>query len=132
MIDRSVPAPVSTSLVALAARGFGAALSEVTADLYVASPAHRALIPEPVLARCEPRWRALDENRPHRIGGALDDGVQSTPAPGPRSQVLLFQTATDNAMQWCWGDSGPVYVTVDVPRLEAHDFSAIDAWLESH
>ena len=130
-VDRAIPVPIRMSLTALAARGFDAALWEVAADLYVASPAHRELIPKPLLARCEPRWRTLYDNRPHRMGG-LYDGVQSTPDPGPTSRVLLFQLATDNAMQWSWGDAGALYVTIDVARLDARDFSTVETWLESH
>jgi hypothetical protein len=130
-LDLPAPVPTVTSLDALARRGYDAALHEVAADLYVASPEKRALIPPGVLAWLEPHWRALDGNRPHRMGG-LHDGVQSTPEPGPQSEVLLFQVATDYAMQWCWGDAGAIYVFAGVARLAAHDFAAARGQMESH
>jgi hypothetical protein len=125
-----VPTPIDIWLVSLARRGFSAALSEVAADLYVTSPEKRALIPPSVLARCEPHWRALHDDRPHRMGGP-PDGVQSTTTAGPPSRVLLFQLATDDALQWCWGDAGTWYVFIDPARLAAGDFSRIEAFLET-
>jgi hypothetical protein len=130
-VKRTLPKPLHTSLLALAQRGFAAALTEVAADLYVGSPERRARVPAAVLERCEPAWRALHDNRPHRMGG-LHDGIQSEAAPGPQTRVLLFQIATDYAMQWCWGDAGAWYVFVDAARLAAHDVSQVDAWLECH
>ena len=129
--ETPLPTPIEIWLVSLARRGFSAALSEIAADLYVTSREKRELIPPAVLAQCEPRWRALHDNRPHRIGG-IHDGVQSTPIAGPQTRVLLFQIATDDAMQWCWGDTGAWYVFIDAARLAAGDFSQVEAFLESH
>jgi hypothetical protein len=84
-----------------------------------------------VLARCEPAWRALHDDRPHRTGGP-HDGIPSEAEAGPQRRVLLFQLATDDVMQWCWGGAGAWYVFVDVGRLAARDFSRVDAWLECH
>ncbi|MDF1502967.1 DUF1963 domain-containing protein [Roseisolibacter sp. H3M3-2] len=127
----SAPVRGRVTLQKLAARGYAAARWEVAADLYVASPEQRALIPPDLLARAESHWRALKDERPHRMGGT-HDGVQSDPAPSPRSRVLLFQMASDYAVQWCWGDVGAIYVWIDVARLAAHDFSTVEAWLECH
>ena len=129
--ERSLPTPVTISLDALARDGFAAALYEVAADLYVASPEKRALIPPHELAKCEPFWRRLDGNRPHRMGG-MHDGVQSEPQEGPQARLLLLQLASDDAMQWCWGDAGAWYFWIDADRLAAGDFTGVIAELECH
>jgi hypothetical protein len=128
---RAVPAPIELKLADFAAHGFAAAIREIAADLYVSSPEHRSLIPERLLERLEPCWRTLTDNRPHRMGG-LHDGVQSTADDGPKSEVFLFQIASDDAMQWCWGDLGAIYVTLEVGALTRGDFSRLRAWEESH
>lgn len=129
--EQRVPMPFRTSLADLAQAGYDAALSEVAADLYVQSPEHRALIPEDLVARYEPDWRALDNNRPHRMGG-MQDPIQSERVEGPVSRVLLLQFASDDAMQWCWGDSGAYYLWIETARLAENDFSVIDGWMECH
>lgn len=119
------------SLADCARDGFRAARAEEAADCYVDSPERRARIPADLLAEIEPYWRRLDENRPHRMGG-LHDGVQSEAAEVPTSRLLLLQIATDDALQWCWGDAGAVYLWIDAGRLAANDFSQIETDLESH
>ncbi len=64
--------------------------------------------------------------------GGPHDGIPSGAEAGPQRRVLLFQLATDDVMQWCWGGAGAWYVFVDVGRLAARDFSRVDAWLECH
>jgi uncharacterized protein YwqG len=64
--------------------------------------------------------------------GGLHDGIQSDAKEGPTSSLLLFQIATDDAMHWVWGDAGAYYVFIDTDRLNAGDFSNLDATFENH
>ncbi|BCW91131.1 hypothetical protein sos41_43100 [Alphaproteobacteria bacterium SO-S41] len=105
-------------------------IGELVADYYV-DPARRALIPPAVVAAFEPHWRSLYSNRPHRIGG-YHDGLQSDAEIGPARELLVFQIATDDAMQWCWGDAGAYYVFAAPDALERLDFSDARLDLECH
>lgn len=99
---------------------------------YYLDPARRHLLPPGWAASQEPGWRALYNNRPHRMGGC-HDGVQSKPIEDPGfRQMLLMQIATDNAMDWCWGDTGAYYFWIRPEHLEACDFSGVEVWLECH
>jgi uncharacterized protein YwqG len=88
----------------------------------------RHLVPDALVAFMQPRWRALRSNR---MGG-LHDAIQSEAREGATRQVLLFQIATDDAMDWMWGDLGAYYVFIDTDRLAAGDFSWLEAVLENH
>jgi hypothetical protein len=110
--------------------GQRAGIRELVADYYVDANA-RALIPPAALAELEPYWRSLSDNRPHRMGG-YHDGVQSDAQPGPVSELLLFQIATDNGMHWCWGDCGAYYVFLAPEALKARDFSKATMVLECY
>ncbi len=108
----------------------GRGIAELVADYYV-DPARRALIPPPVLADFEPYWRRLVQNRPHRMGG-YHDGVQSDAMIGPTDRLLLFQLASDDAMQWCWGDAGAYYIYISPADLRRGDFGRASIVLECH
>jgi hypothetical protein len=109
------------------AQGLGAIAIE-----YYLDPARRHLLPPGWAASQEPGWRTLYINRPHRMGG-YHDGVQSEPIEDPAfGQMLLMQIATDNAMDWCWGDGGVYFFWIRPEHLEACDFSGVEVWLECH
>jgi hypothetical protein len=105
-------------------------LWEFVADYY-ADPELRSLIPAEVLAQFEPFWRRLNDNRPHRTGGAFD-GVQSEPKSGPTSRVLLLHAASDDAMRWSWGDAGIVYFMISTQDLADGRFENATAALECY
>jgi hypothetical protein len=69
--------------------------------------------------------------RPHRMGG-YHDGVQSDATKGPTQHVLLFQVASDAAMQWCWGDIGAYYIFISPADLRHGDFERASIVLECH
>jgi uncharacterized protein YwqG len=106
------------------------ALATLAADYYV-DPQRRELLPEGLAEALEPHWRRLEENRPHRMGG-YHDGLQSDAEIGPQTQLLLLQLASDDAMQWCWGDSGAFFVFIDPPDLADGDFGKVTVELECH
>jgi len=105
-------------------------MDEIAIEYYL-DPAKRDLLPEGYAASQEPVWRALESNRPHRMGG-YHDGVQSEPIEGNFDQVLLLQIASDRAMDWCWGDVGAYYFWIRPEHLEKRDFSGVEVWLECH
>lgn len=121
---------VTLSLADFARESFPRATQEFTGDYYL-DPARRHLVPPGVAEAMEPWWRSLAGNRPHRIGG-YHDGLQSDATPGPQSRLLLLQLATDDAMQWCWGDAGAYYAFIAPADLAAGDFDKADLWLECH
>lgn len=99
---------------------------------YYLDPARRDQLPADWAASQEPGWRALYNNRPHRMGG-YHDGLQSEPIEDPAFRdLLLLQIATDDAMDWCWGDGGAYYFWIRPEHLEACDFSGVEVWLECH
>lgn len=73
--------------------------------------------------------RSLQSNRPHRMGG-YHDGVQSDAAERPPTSLLLLQIASDDGMDWCWGDVGAYYFWINPKHLIAEDFSSVEMWLE--
>ena len=99
-------------------------------DLYL-SPDRHGVLPRDIVAQYEPHWRDLYSNRPHRMGG-YHDGVQSDAVIGPAKDLLLFQIASDDAMQWVWGDAGAYYFWIRPKHLEAKDFSGVQMRLECH
>jgi len=103
---------------------------ELVADYYTDAKL-KALIPEATLAAFEPHWRSLYNNRPHRMGG-YHDGLQSDARIGPAKELLLFQIATDDAMNWCWGDAGAYYLFINPDDLKNLDFSRARMDLECH
>jgi hypothetical protein len=99
---------------------------------YYLDPARRDQLPADWAASQEPAWRALYNNRPHRMGG-YHDALQSEPIEDPAfGQMLLMQIATDDAMDWCWGDGGVYFFWIRPEHLEACDFSGVEVWLECH
>ncbi|MDN3721041.1 DUF1963 domain-containing protein [Roseibium salinum] len=94
-------------------------LHEFVSDYYV-DPHRRSLIPAAVLAQFEPWWRQLYDNRPHRVGGEFD-ALQSTPRIGPTGSLTLLHLASDNAMNWAWGDSGIVYFELTTKKTSLKD-----------
>lgn len=105
-------------------------MHQLTADLYV-DARRRPLIPKEVVAQYEPHWRRLLDNRPHRMGG-YHDGLQSDAVIGPAEELLLFQIASDDAMNWWWGDVGAYYFWIRPNDLAAGDFSRVRMDLECY
>ncbi|WP_313622611.1 DUF1963 domain-containing protein [Achromobacter sp.] len=95
------------------------------------NPETRPRVPADRLADLEAAARSLRSNRPHRMGG-YHDGVQSDAVEGPQNQLLLLQIASDNGMDWCWGDVGAYYFWIRPEHLAAGDFSNVEMRLESH
>ena len=118
----------NVSLLDLADAGRRAAVIELAAD-YQADPSLRALVPDELARRLEPHWRSLTDGRPHRIGG-FHDGIQSEPEPGPQEQLLMLQLASDDAMQWAWGDGGAYYAFLSPRDLAAGRFDKAEISLE--
>ena len=116
------------SLLDLAGPGLHGAVVELAGD-YQGDPALRPLVPAALLARLEPHWRALTDNRPHRVGG-YHDGLQSEPEDGPQPEVLLFQLASDDAMHWNWGDGGAYFLFIAPRELAAGRFDKAEIRLE--
>jgi uncharacterized protein YwqG len=108
----------------------GHGMIELVADYYV-DAARQRLIPGHVLAEFEPFWRRACNVRPHRIGG-YHDGVQSEAVIGPAAHLLMFQIASDDAMQWCWGDLGAYYVRMRPAELQSGEFGRASIVLECH
>jgi len=96
----------------------------------VAMP-NEASIESPTVRVAPAPRRRLAENRPHRMGG-YHDGVQSETTMGPTEHVLLFQIASDAAMQWCWGDVGAYYIYISPADLRRGDFDRASIVLECH
>jgi uncharacterized protein YwqG len=117
-----------TSLLDLADAGLKAAVVELAAD-YQGDPNLQQLVPAAVREVLEPHWRALTDNRPHRIGG-FHDGLQSEPEDGPQPEVLLFQIASDEAMHWMWGDGGAYFFFITPRNLAAGRFDQAEIRLE--
>lgn len=107
------------------------ATSVAVATRYYFDPGKRGLIPADMLATLEAGWRRLYENRPHRMGG-YHDGLQSDAQPGPAEMLLLMQFATDDPMQWLWGDCGAVYCFIRPGDLEDRTWDRAEFHLECH
>lgn len=106
-------------------------MDQIAVEYYL-DPARRDQLPADWAASQEPAWRALYNNRPHRMGG-YHDGLQSEPIEDPAFRdLLLMQIATDDAMDWCWGDAGAYFFWIRPGHLEACDFSGVEVWLECH
>ncbi len=71
------------------------------------------------------------ETRPHRMGG-YPDPVQSRVTIGPTSWLLLFQLASDAAMQWCWGDLGAFHITISPADLQRGAYGQARIMLECY
>lgn len=92
-------------------------------------PATRSRVPSDRIGDLEAAARSFE--RPHRMGG-YHDGVQSDATEGPKTDLLLFQIASDDGMDWCWGDVGAYYFWIRPKHLAACDFSGVEMWLECH
>jgi uncharacterized protein YwqG len=131
--SRNTEFPVSlvqrtVSLLELAEAGRNAAVVELAAD-YQSDAALRGQVPDALRARLEPHWRAITDNRPHRMGG-YHDGLQTDPEEGPQEELLLLQLASDDAMHWSWGDGGAYFITIAPRDLAAHRFDRARIRLE--
>ncbi len=124
-----IPYAIRQSLADFSGAGTSAAITGITADFYV-SPALRGRIPEGLADQLAPRWRGIHRNRPHRMGG-LYDGVQTEPPEGPQTHLLLLQIATDDAMNWVWGDGGAYYFFIKASDLARGDFSEVSGMAET-
>ena len=118
----------TVSLLDLAEAGRNAAVVELAAD-YQSDAALRGQVPDALRARLEPHWRAITDNRPHRMGG-YHDGLQTDPEEGPQEELLLLQLASDDAMHWSWGDGGAYFITIAPRDLAAHRFDRARIRLE--
>jgi uncharacterized protein YwqG len=92
-------------------------------------PATRSLVPAERAGDLEAAARSLESNRPHRMGG-YHDGVQTDPTERPPGDLLLLQIASDDGMDWCWGDVGAYYFWISPKQLTDVEFSGIEMWLE--
>jgi uncharacterized protein YwqG len=108
-----------------------ASAAEDEAILCYVDPARRSLVPPSATAQLEPIWRALHDNRPHRMGG-YHDGLQSDAEPGPTDRLLLMQFAVDDELHWTWGDNGAVYCFIAPDDLAAGRFDSARFHLECH
>lgn len=90
-----------------------------------------ALVPASAASQFEAKWRALPENRPHRMGG-YHDGLQSDAQPGATDRLLLMQFAVDDALHWVWGDCGAVYCFIAPQHLEDRAWDQAEFHLECH
>lgn len=95
------------------------------------NPETRSRVPADRLSDLEAAARSLRSNRPHRMGG-YHDGVQSDAIERPTNQLLLLQIASDDGMDWCWGDVGAYYFWIRPQHLDAGDFSGVEMSLECH
>lgn len=120
----------STSVDQLAKNAWDEAARDRFAAAYL-DPRRRAGLPPETVASFEAFWRALKDNRPHRMGG-YHDGLQSDAQPGPVDQLLVMQFAADEGMQWSWGDNGAVYCFMKPSDLEAGAWDRADFQLECH
>lgn len=97
-------------------------------DVYAHSPAMRDLIPSATQDKVAEIARAINWGRPHRMGG-LADPLQGD--IGPDASPLLFQIASDDALNWMWGDSGAIYIYTSAAELETLAFKG-QGYLECH
>jgi hypothetical protein len=104
---------------------------ELVADYYVDARL-RKLIPSAVLSKFEPYYRCLVENLPHRMGGYHDVDVQWGKPRGRTEDLLLFQIASDGAMNWWWADVGAYYVVIDKMSLRKGDLSKARLYIDTH
>lgn len=124
------PRKIESSAFAQLAEQCHRAASDLAVEFYL-DPQRRHLLPAEYLPACEAWWRALYNNRPHRMGG-YHDGVQSDAIEGPQEKLLLLQLATDDPMQFCWGDCGAIYAFIRTDDLKAGRFDAAELHLECH
>lgn len=103
-----------------------AANFQLVADYYVDARL-RKLIPASALSTFEPYYRGLINDLPHRMGGARD-AIQPDSDDESARNLLLFQIASDGAMNWWWADVGAYYVYIDRKDFERGDLTK--AWLD--
>lgn len=106
----------------------GDLLQEHYLDLYVQNPDTRNLIPERSQETIGDIARAIGWDRPHRMGGFADPlqadiGLEDGP--------LLFQLASDDGMNWMWGDAGAIYLYASDTELSSRKFNGF-AFMECH
>ena len=114
------------SIIKLAAR-YWESEAQRLAPTYYLDPKLRHMLPEAAIPALEAIWRRTDYGRPHRIGGH-HDGVQS----GSNENLLLLQLATDDAMNFMWGDCGCIYAFISADALKLGDMSAATVHVEGH
>lgn len=89
-------------------------------DLYAHSPRSQGLIPQDARAIVQRIAREVRWGRPHRMGG-LADPLQAD--IGPEDPPLLFQIASDDAVNWMWGDAGAVFIHTSEEELSERAFT---------
>ena len=97
-------------------------------DLYTKSAAAYGLLPHSAKETLGEIARAINWDRPHRMGGLMDPLQGDI---GPNDPPLLLQLASDDGMKWMWGDAGAVYVYADEAGLDTRRF-ALSCRLECH
>lgn len=97
-------------------------------DLYAKSAETQALIPEQTKETIAKIVREVKWGRPHRIGG-LADPLQSD--IGPDDPPLLFQIASDDTLNWMWGDAGAIFIHTTDQELSERKFKVF-ANMECH
>ncbi len=97
-------------------------------DVYAHSSATRDLIPKETQEIVAKIVREVKWGRPHRMGG-LADPLQSD--MGPDDPPLLFQIASDDTLNWMWGDAGAIFIHTTEQELADREFSVF-ANMECH
>ena len=97
-------------------------------DLYAQSAEAQDLIPPAAQEVITKIVREVKWGRPHRIGG-LADPLQSE--IGPDDPPLLFQIASDDSLNWMWGDAGAIFIHTTEQELSERVFSVF-ANMECH
>lgn len=97
----------------------GELMREHYLDLYTESEETNARIPEAAKAVVEEIARAINWDRPHRMGGFADPLQGDT---DPADPPLLLQIASDDGMTWLWGDAGAIYIHARESDLDARRF----------
>ncbi len=103
-------------------------LREHYLSLYANSAQTQKLLSVSALQTVEDIARAVNRERPHRMGG-LADPLQAD--IGPHDPPLLFQIASDDALNWMWGDVGAIYLSTSLNELAARRFEG-EAIFECH
>ncbi|WP_447726336.1 DUF1963 domain-containing protein [Sphingomonas koreensis] len=110
------------------ASSLGHVVREEVLDRYASPPSSADGLDPDIVAELEPRLRNLECDRPHKLGGFVDSVYGD---PLEKGHLLLFQTASDAATGWIWGDLGMIYVSIHPSDLKAGSFDKVEAWLEA-
>lgn len=125
-----VPCPQRSalSLWDLVKRQTGGANAAVARDHYFAGAETRAALPGALREGVEASARAIEHDRPHRMGGHHQPVQEST---APRGKVMLLQMPNDDTAGMRWGDSGALFAWIGIEELARGDFSRVECWTEN-